>query len=110
MNRINELFSGRNHVDESISVLVYFSYPCFTGFGSNEHDDAQVVLLCYRAEFFYIIFKWQVGNDYTVYAAALATFTEIFEAILHDGVQVAHENKWNTYFLTNFFQLVEEFS
>ena len=41
---------------------------------------------------------------------ALATFAEILETILHDGVQVAHQYQRNTDICADFLQLAEEFS
>ena len=49
----------------------------------------------------------QVGDDHSVYAGLYATGAEFLETVLHDGVQVAHQDDRDLYFAPDLFQLLE---
>lgn len=96
------------HIDEAIGVLVDFADTGFAGLGGDEHDEADVVAVGDGFISFFVILEREVGDDDTIDAAFHAFPAEGFEAELHDGVKIAHEDKGDVYVIADIAQLLEK--
>ena len=85
---------GGDHVDEAVGVVVDEADALIARFGGDEHDDADVVAVGNGLVLFQIVLEGEVGDDDSVDAHFHAALTELLEAELHDGVEVAHQNQW----------------
>ncbi len=97
-----------HHVDETVGVGVDFADAGFAGFGGDEHDDADVV---FQGDGFvgrFVVAEGEVGDDDAVDAALGALPAEGFEAELHDGVEVAHQDEGDADVAADVAQLAEE--
>ena len=88
-------------VDESDTLLA--------GLWGDKHDDTQVVLVGYGFYDVLIVLEGQVGDDGTADATLHTTLAKGFDAIVEDGVEIAHEHERNLYLVLDVFQLAEEF-
>ena len=62
----------------------------------------------YSSMYFDVVLERQVGDDEPVDAVCLAGLAQAFEPVLHDRVEVAHEDEGDTDFAPHVFQLVEQ--
>ncbi len=99
---------GGNHVDEAIGVLVDEADAFIGGFGCDEHNDAKVVAVGHGLHLFQIVLEGKVGNDHSADATLDARLTEGFDAIVQDGIEVAHEDEGDVDLLSDGLKLGEE--
>ena len=100
--------SRRNHVDEAVGVCVNLSDALFAGFRGDEHDDAQVVVESYVLVTGFVVAEGQIGYNDSVNAASHTLAAECVEAILHDRVEISHENEGNMYVAPDVLQLLKQ--
>ena len=82
-----------DHVDETVGGFVNQADALLARFGRDEHYHAQAVAVGHGAVVADVVVKRQVRNNHAVNAAGGAVAAEVFKAILHDGVEVAHEQQ-----------------
>ena len=102
--------SRGNHVDETVGMGIDLTDAFFAGFGGDEHDDAEVVLLGDVFIMFFVIAEGKVGNDDAVDAARDTLLAEGFESVVQDGVQVAHQDERDADVAADVVQLFEQFA
>ena len=74
----------------------------------DEHDDAQVVAVCYGLYLCEIVIEGQVGDDESGDTSLGSILTKLLDAIVQDGVEIAHEDKRNAYLLFDVFELLQK--
>ena len=77
------------------------------GLWGDQHDHFQVMAIGDLLVVGDIIGVRQVGDDHSVYAGLYATGTEFLETVLHDRIQVAHQDDRDLYFAPDLSQLPE---
>ena len=87
----------RHHVNEAGSIIVDLPYALFGGFGCNQHYHFHAVFAGKRLYVLHVIVERQVGYYAPVYAVLAAIAEKFFKAVLHYGVQVAHEKQRYVY-------------
>ena len=92
---------GRYHVDKSVGMLVDKADAFVTGFGGDQHDDTQVVTVGYGFVVLHIVGKRQVGDNHAVDARSGTLPAKVFKTVLHDGVQVTHQDKRDGYLVAD---------
>lgn len=97
-----------HHVDETVGVPVDFADAGFAGFGSDEHDDADVIAVGNGFVGFLIVLERKVRDDDAVDATFHTLPAESFEAKLHDGVEVSHEDERDADVATDVAQLLKK--
>ena len=86
----------------------YSNTPLGYSFHSLLYDDSDAIAVGCSFVIFFVFAERQVGNDDTVDTAFGAFPAKSFEAKLHDGVKIAHQDKRNMYILPDVFQLFEQ--
>ena len=99
---------GADHIDEAIGMLIDEADALLAGFRSNHHDDADIVLIGDRLNYLEIVIERKVGNDGSADSALYAALEELLDAIVHDGVEIAHENERDIDFILDGFELTKE--
>ena len=97
-----------HHVDKSVRMGVYLADALLARLGRNEHNDFYPVLFGQCPVVLFVFQERQVGDDDPVDAAPHALLTEMFEAELQDGVQVAHQHEGDMHVASDIGQLAEE--
>ena len=97
-----------HHVDEAVGVGVDEADAFVGGFGSDEHDDSEVVAVGHGLHLCQIVLKGQVGDNHARNAAVGAGLAEGVDAVVQDGVEVAHEDERHGDFRLDGVQLLEE--
>ena len=97
-----------NHVDEATRVGIDFADALLGSFRGDEHNHPQVVSVGHGFVFREVFGEGEVGDDDAVNPGLAATFAEMLEAILHDGIEVTHQDDRNVNLRTHLFQLAEE--
>ena len=87
-------------VDEADALLA--------GLGSDEHDDTDVVLVCHRLYEVEIVLERKVGNDHTRHARLHTAAEKRLVAIVHDRVEITHEDKRKANLVLDGFELAEQ--
>ena len=82
--------SRRNHIDEAIGMVVNKTDALLAGLRGDEHDDAQVVLVCNGFHDVQIVIEGQVGNDGTTDAGLDTTLAKSLNTIVKDGIEITH--------------------
>ena len=101
--------AGRaDHIDKAISMFVDESDTLLTCLWSNHHDDADIISVSNRLYHFQIIIKWKVWNDSSTHTTFYTTLEEIFYSVVHDRIQISHQNKWQLHIILDSFQLSEK--
>ena len=100
--------SRRYHVDEPVGMVVNEADALLTGLGGDEHDDAQVVAVGHGFDDFLVVLEGKVRNDHTADTTLHARLAEGLYAILHDGVEIAHENERDVYLVFDCGQLLKK--
>ena len=101
--------SRADHVDEAIGILVDEADALVAGLRRDEHNDTEVVAV---GDGFYdvlVVIERQVGYNHAADAALDTTLTKRLDAVVEDGIQVAHEDEGNLDVVLDDFQLGEEF-
>ena len=101
--------SRRDHIDKAVGMLIDEADALLAGFRCDEHDNTDVILVSGRFDTLQLIIEGQVRDDDTANATFYTRLTERVNAVLHDGVQIAHQHEWDLYFVLDGFQLAEEF-
>ena len=99
---------GGDHVDEAVGVVVDEADAVVGGLGGDEHDDAEVVLVGDGLHLSEVVVEGEVGDDHAGDAGFGAALAEGLDAVVEDGVEVAHENQGDVDVDLDGFQLVEE--
>ena len=82
-----------NHVDEAIGVVIDETDALLARLWGNQHDDAQVVAVGNGFHNVLIVGEGQVRDDDSAYTALNTTLAKSFNAILHDRIQITHEDE-----------------
>lgn len=77
-------------------------------FGGDKHDDAEVVAVGDGFVLLEVVAEREVGDNHAVNAYLGASTAKVFEAVLHDGIEVAHENEGDGDFAAYVAQLVKK--
>ena len=64
----------------------------FGGFRGDEHNHFQVVAVGYLFVVGHVVGEREVGDNHAVDTYFHTFFTEVFEAELHNRIEVAHQN------------------
>ena len=99
---------GADHIDEAIGMLVDEADALLAGFRSNHHDDTDIVLIGDRLNYLEIVIERKVGNNGSADSALYTALEELLDAIVHDGVEIAHENERDIDFILDGLELTEE--
>ena len=99
---------GADHIDEAIGMLIDEADALLAGFRSNHHDDTDIVLIGDRLNYLEIVIERKVGNNGSADSALYAALEELLDAIVHDGVEIAHEDEREADFILDGFELTEE--
>ena len=99
---------GADHIDEAIGMLIDEADALLAGFRSNHHDDTDIVLIGDRLNYLEIIIERKVGDDGSADSALYTALEELLDAIVHDGVEIAHENERNIDFILDGLELTKE--
>ena len=78
------------------------------GLRGDQHDHLQVIPIGDRFIVGHVVGIGQVGDDHAIHTHLHTALAEGLEAILHDGVQIAHQDDRDLYRLSDLFQLLEE--
>ena len=87
-------------IDESDALLA--------GLRCNHHDDTDVILVGNRLHHFQIVIERKVWNDGATHTALHTTLEESLDAIVHDRVEITHQNQWQLHFILDGLELTEE--
>ena len=96
------------HVDEATRVGIDFADALLGCLRGDEHNHPQVVSVGHGFVFREVFGEGEVGDDDAVNPGFAATFAEMLEAILHDGIEIPHQDDRNVNLRTHLFQLAEE--
>lgn len=99
---------GADHIDEAIGMLIDEADALLAGFWSNHHDDADIVLIGDRLYYLEIVIERKVGDDGSADSALYAALEELLDAIVHDGIEITHEDEREADFILDGFELTEE--
>ena len=88
-------------VDESDALLA--------GLRGNHHDDTHVVLVSDGLHHLQVVIERKVGDDGAAHATLHATLEELLDAVVHHGIQIAHQHQGNVHLVLDGLQLGEEF-
>ena len=99
----------RYHVDEAVGVLVDEADAVVAGLWRDEHDDAEVVAIGDGLDDVLVVVEGEVGDDHAANTGVDARLTEGFDAVVEDGIEIAHEDEGNLCLVLDGFQLGEEF-
>ena len=97
-----------DHIDEAVGMVVDEADALLAGLWGDEHDDAQVVLVGNGLHDVQIVIEGQVGDDHSADASLGTRLAERLDAVVQDGVQIAHQDKWNLHLILDGLQLGEE--
>lgn len=96
------------HVDKAARVSIDFTDAFLGCLRGDEHNHPQVVSVGHGFVFREIFGEGEVGDNDAVDAGLATTFAEMLEAILHDRIEVAHQDDRDVNLRTHLFQLAEE--
>ena len=97
--------SRRNHIDETIGVVIDKADALLGCFWSYQHDDTHVVFIGNGFNNILIVLEGQVGDDGSTDTTFHTTLAKCFNAIVHDGIEITHQYERDFYFLFNLLKL-----
>ena len=80
----------------------------FAGLGRDEHDDAQVVAVGDGLDGLQIVGKGEVGDDHARHTGIGTRLAERLDAIVQDGVQIAHQDEWDVHLVLDGLELLQQ--
>jgi len=99
----------RDHVDEAVGVLVDEADAFFAGLGRDEHDDSKVVAVGDGLDEVLVIVERQVGDNHAADATLDTTLTKGLDAVVENGIEIAHEDDGDVHVVLDGLQLGEKF-
>ena len=99
---------ARHHVDKSAGVCVNQTDTLLGGLRRDQHNHFQIIPIGDRFVVGHVVGIGQIRNDHAIHTYLHAALAEGFEAILHNGIQVTHQDNGDLHALSNPFQLLEE--
>ena len=101
---------GGHHVDEAVGMVVDETDALLAGLGGDEHDDAQVVAIGDGFHDVQVVVEGEVGDDGSADTCLNTRLAELLDAVVQDGVEVAHQHEGNFYLVLDGCELGEEFA
>ena len=84
--------SGSDHIDEAVGIGIDLSDAVVGRLRRDERDETDVALIEELAVVGEVLLPREVGEDETIDTTRLAIVEETLEAIVHHGIDVAHED------------------
>ena len=100
--------SGGYHIDEAVGIVVDEADALIAGFGSDEHDDPEVITVGDGFDLREVIVEGKVRDDDARDSCCGSVSAEAFDAIVEDGVEIAHEDERYLHLILDRTELLEE--